>query len=121
MLIINSVDNSFLYHNLISNTVMTFSGYKHLILTLIFLFSNSISLSRSILNDIISMLYTRLRERWKFILLIGGLWLLFLFPIPFLPFLGYRLDINSLTALYIVTAIVSIPFTLLGIFMNHKK
>jgi hypothetical protein len=35
--------------------------------------------------------------------------------------LGYRLDINSLTALYIVTAIVSIPFTLLAIFMNHKK
>jgi hypothetical protein len=53
--------------------------------------------------------------------LIGGLWLLFLFPIPFLPFLGYHLDTNSLTALYLVTVIVSIPFTLLAIFMNHKK
>ena len=68
-----------------------------------------------------SMLYTRLRERWKFLILIGGLWLLFLFPIPFLPILGYHLDANSVTALYVITAIVSIPFTLLAIFMNHKK
>jgi hypothetical protein len=67
------------------------------------------------------MFYTRLRHRWKFFLLFGGLWLLFLFPIPFLPFFGYHLDENSLTALYIVTAIVSIPFTFLAIFMNHKK
>ena len=67
------------------------------------------------------MSYTRFRERWKFILLIGGLWLVFLFPIPILPFLGYHLDTNSVTALYVVTVVVSIPFTLLAIFMNHKK
>jgi len=45
-------------------------------------------------------------------------------PVPvsysFLPFLGYHLDVNSVTALYVITAIVSMPFTLLAIFMNHK-
>ncbi|HEY7226974.1 MAG TPA: hypothetical protein VH481_02490 [Nitrososphaeraceae archaeon] len=67
------------------------------------------------------MAYSRFRERWKFILSIGGLWLLFLFPIPFLPFFGYHIDVNSLTTLYLISAIVSIPFTLLAIFMNHKN
>jgi len=67
------------------------------------------------------MAYSRFRQRWKFVLLIGGLWLLFLFPIPFLPFFGYKIDINSLMTLYLISAIVSIPFTLLAIFMNHRN
>ncbi|MGI0033055.1 MAG: hypothetical protein ACRD97_07280 [Nitrososphaeraceae archaeon] len=46
---------------------------------------------------------------------------MFLFPIPLLPFLGYHLDGNSLTVLYIVAAIVSIPFTLIAIFMNSLR
>lgn len=59
-----------------------------------------------------------IKKRWRFIILMVGLWIVFLFPIPFLPFFGYRIDQNSLSTLYIITAIVSIPFTLLGLFVN---
>ena len=52
------------------------------------------------------------------LLLIGGLWFLIVFPIPFLPAWGLPIDETSLRTLMIITAVISIPFTLLAIFMN---
>ena len=48
-----------------------------------------------------------------------GLWLLIVFPIPFLPMWGLPIDPTSVRTLLIITAIITIPFTLLAIFMNE--
>jgi hypothetical protein len=50
---------------------------------------------------------SRLRQRWKMIAFLVGVWLLILFPIPFFPMWGLPIDPTS------------IPFTLLAIFMNE--
>jgi hypothetical protein len=64
------------------------------------------------------LLRSRLKERWKLLLLLGTIWILIVFPIPFLPAWGYPIDETSLRTLLIITTIISIPFTLLAIFMN---
>ena len=64
------------------------------------------------------MMYYKIRRKWKTIVLLAGIWLVFLFPIPFLPLWGLPIDSTSLRTMIITTAIVSIPFTLLAIFMN---
>jgi O-antigen/teichoic acid export membrane protein len=64
------------------------------------------------------LLSSRLKERWKMLLLLGIIWILIVFPIPFLPAWGYPIDETSLRTLMIITTIISIPFTLLAIFMN---
>ena len=64
------------------------------------------------------LLRSRLKERWKMLVLLGAIWILIIFPIPSLPVWGYHIDETSLRTLMIITAIVSIPFTLLAIFMN---
>jgi O-antigen/teichoic acid export membrane protein len=64
------------------------------------------------------LLSSRLKERWKMLLLLGLIWILIVFPIPFLPAWGYPIDETSLRTLMIITTIISIPFTLLAIFMN---
>jgi O-antigen/teichoic acid export membrane protein len=64
------------------------------------------------------LLRSRLKERWKMLLLLGAIWFLIVFPIPFLPAWGHPIDETSLRTLMIITAIISIPFTLLAIFMN---
>ena len=58
------------------------------------------------------LLRSRLKERWKMLLLLGAIWILIIFPIPFLPAWGYPIDETSLRAL------ITITFTLLAIFMN---
>ena len=63
-------------------------------------------------------LTARLRRRWKTVVLFVGIWLIFLFPIPLLPFWGVRVDQNTITTTIIITTIVTIPFTFLAIFMN---
>jgi hypothetical protein len=63
------------------------------------------------------LLRSRLKERWKMLLLLGTICMLIIFPIPFLPACGYPIDETSRT-LMIITAVISIPFTLLAIFMN---
>jgi O-antigen/teichoic acid export membrane protein len=65
------------------------------------------------------MLRSRLRQRWKMLLLLVGIWLVIMFPIPFLPFWGLPIDQTSLRTLVIITAVISIPFTLLAVFMNE--
>jgi hypothetical protein len=65
------------------------------------------------------MLRSRLRQRWKMLLLLVGIWLVIMFPILFLPFWGFPIDPTSIRTLVIITAIISIPFTLLAIFMNE--
>jgi hypothetical protein len=47
-----------------------------------------------------------------------GIWLLFMFPIPFLPFWGVHIDQDAINTTIIIGAIVTIPFTFLAIFMN---
>ena len=65
------------------------------------------------------MIRSRLRQRWKMIVFLIGIWLLILFPIPFFPMWGLPIDPTSLRTLLIITSIISIPFTLLAIFMNE--
>jgi hypothetical protein len=48
-----------------------------------------------------------------------GIWLLILFPIPFLPMWGLPIDPTSVRTLLIITSVITIPFTLLAIFMNE--
>ena len=64
------------------------------------------------------LLHSKLKKRWKVLLFLGAIWILIVFPIPFLPAWGYPIDETSLRTLIIITAIISIPFTLLAIFMN---
>jgi uncharacterized membrane protein len=62
--------------------------------------------------------HSKLKKRWKMLLFLGTIWILIVFPIPFLPAWGYPIDETSLRTLIIITAIISIPFTLLAIYMN---
>jgi hypothetical protein len=48
-----------------------------------------------------------------------GVWLLILFPIPFFPMWGLPIDPTSVRTLIIITSVITIPFTLLAIFMNE--
>jgi len=63
----------------------------------------------------------RLRQRWKTLAVVAGIWLVVMFPIPFLPLFGFPYDETSVRILLMITAIVSIPFTLLALFMNDGR
>lgn len=65
-----------------------------------------------------SFLKQRIRKRWKMLVVVSGLWLWALFPIPFLPLFNASYDPNSIHVALIISAIASIPFTLLALFMN---
>jgi hypothetical protein len=67
------------------------------------------------------MIRSRLKKRWKVLVGLASIWLLFMFPIPFLPLFGAPIDDTSIRTLIITTAIVSVPFTLLAIFMNEGR
>lgn len=67
------------------------------------------------------ILPSRLKRRWKVLAILAGVWLVFMFPIPFLPLFGQPVDPTSIQVLVMTTAIVSIPFTLLAIFMNDGR
>jgi hypothetical protein len=67
------------------------------------------------------MIRSRLKNRWKILVVLAGIWLLFMFPIPFLPLFGAPIDETSIRTLIIITAIASIPFTLLALFMNDGR
>jgi uncharacterized membrane protein len=64
------------------------------------------------------MAYAKLRSKWKIVIWFAGIWLLFMFPIPFLPFWGVRIDENAFETTVIIGVIITIPFTFLAIFMN---
>ena len=64
------------------------------------------------------MIRDRLKARWKVLVVLTDVWLLFIFPIPFLPLFGAPIDETSIRTLIITTSIVSIPFTFLALFMN---
>jgi len=49
---------------------------------------------------------------------VAVLWLWVVFPIPFLLFFNVPFDPSAIQALLITVAVISIPFTLLAIFMN---
>ncbi len=62
-----------------------------------------------------------LRKRWKLILILAALWLVFIFPIPLFPFWGIHLSSDALQTVIIISLIVSIPFTFLAIFMKPTE
>ncbi|HEY7110749.1 MAG TPA: hypothetical protein VH415_15090 [Nitrososphaeraceae archaeon] len=64
------------------------------------------------------MAYARLRKKWKILVWFVGIWLVFMFPIPFLPLFGVNIDENALDTSIIIGIIVTIPFTFLAVFMN---
>jgi hypothetical protein len=66
------------------------------------------------------LLCSRLKQRWKMIASLGGIWLIILFPIPFFPMWGLPIDPTSLHTLLIITAIITIPFTLSDIYERRK-
>lgn len=47
-----------------------------------------------------------------------GIWIYVLFPIPFLPLFNAPYDPVSIQVVLIIVALVSIPFSLLALFMN---
>ena len=60
---------------------------------------NSTKNNLSLIIDIKSktmLLRSKLKERWKMLLLLGAIWILIIFPIPFLPAWGYPIDETSL-------------------------
>jgi uncharacterized membrane protein len=63
-------------------------------------------------------LAARFRKRWKTIVSLVGLWLVFMIPIPFLPLWGVHMDQNTINTAIIISAVITIPFTFLAIFMN---
>ena len=65
------------------------------------------------------LIRSRLRQRWKMVAFLVGIWLFILFPIPILPMWGLPIDPTSVRTLLIITSIITIPFTLLAIFMNE--
>jgi hypothetical protein len=65
-----------------------------------------------------SFLKQRIKKRWKMLIVVSGLWLWALFPIPFLPLFNASYDPTSIHVALIISAIASIPFTLLALFMN---
>jgi len=68
-----------------------------------------------------SFLKQRVRKRWKLLVIVTGLWIWVLFPIPFLPLLNASYDPTSIRVTFIIAAIASIPFTLLALFMNSGR
>lgn len=67
------------------------------------------------------VLPSRLKRKWKVLASLDGVWLVFMFPIPFLPLFGQPVDPTSIQVLVMTPAIVSVPFTLLAIFMNGGR
>ena len=63
----------------------------------------------------------RIRKRWRLLVAIAGLWFAVMFPIPFLPALGYHVNKSALDAIVIISTIVTVPFTFLAIFINDPK
>jgi hypothetical protein len=68
-----------------------------------------------------TLLKQRAKKRWKLLCVVGGLWLWALFPIPFLPLFNAPYDPTSVHVTIIISAIASIPFTLLALFMNSGE
>jgi hypothetical protein len=59
-----------------------------------------------------------LRRKWRRLAAFATVWAFVLFPIPFLPLMGFEINPQAFQALIIITAIVSVPLTFLFIFMK---
>jgi hypothetical protein len=68
-----------------------------------------------------AFLKQRIRKRWKLLVIVAGLWLFALFPIPFLPLFHAPFDDTSIKISIMIIGIASIPFTLLALFMNSGR
>jgi hypothetical protein len=42
----------------------------------------------------------RLKQRWKMLAVVVGIWIVVMFPIPFLPLLGFPYDETSVFVFY---------------------
>ena len=74
--------------------------------------------SSTLRDEYMATIRARLKQRWKMLAVVVGIWIVVMFPIPFLPLLGFPYDATSVRILLMISAIVSIPFTLLALFMN---
>ncbi len=59
-----------------------------------------------------------LKGRWKRLIGLGIIWFIVMFPIPLLPFLDIELPAESIQAIIIILVVITIPFSLLLIFMK---
>jgi len=59
-----------------------------------------------------------LRKKWRRLVAFAALWMFILFPIPFLPLWGFQISPESFQAIIIIAAVISVPLTLLFIFMK---
>ncbi|MFQ5970368.1 MAG: hypothetical protein ACE5J2_07740 [Nitrososphaerales archaeon] len=59
-----------------------------------------------------------IRKKWRRLVALAALWVFILFPIPFLPLWGFEVSPESFQAIIIIAVVVTIPLTLLFIFMK---
>lgn len=59
-----------------------------------------------------------IRRKWRRLAGFAALWVFILFPIPFLPLLGFDINPEAFQGLIIIAAIISIPLGALFIFMK---
>jgi uncharacterized membrane protein len=58
------------------------------------------------------------RKKWRRLAGLAAIWMFVMFPIPFLPAWGFNVNPQALPGIMIIAAIVTIPLTLLFIFMK---
>lgn len=64
---------------------------------------------------------SKLRRRWKYLVVVAFVWFWAAFPIPFVPIFGFEIGESAMTALIIISVLITIPFTLLAIFMKDYE
>lgn len=68
-----------------------------------------------------TLIKSRIRRRWKYLVLVGFVWFWAAFPIPFVPLFGFQIGDSAMEALIMISILVTIPFTLLAIFMKDYE
>ena len=58
------------------------------------------------------------RRKWRRLAGLAAIWTFVMFPIPFLPAWGFNITPLAFQTIVIIAVIVSIPLTLLFIFMK---
>ena len=58
------------------------------------------------------------RRKWRRLAGLAAIWVFVMFPIPFLPAWGFNVSAQAFQSIIIIAVIVSIPLTLLFIFMK---
>lgn len=59
-----------------------------------------------------------IRMGYRVLAVLAGVWLMFMLSVSFLSLMGLAFDPTSLRMLIIIISIITVPFSLLAIFMN---